>query len=179
MVSPIRIKHEEFSGDKDLMYISDILIASCYFPECSDVFLLLEKQQYMKGNDTSELSRLQRKLIFDIVNEILDRNRLLPPWSVTNHDITKLLLDKVWSEFQRIREQNTAEDILATICGVAEKDLACDVITGWGKNQVEMSEMILDIERLIFKDLITETIRDVALESGSAISMMPRRKLAF
>ncbi|KAK6164781.1 hypothetical protein DH2020_001645 [Rehmannia glutinosa] len=61
--------------------------------------------------------------------------------------------------------------------------LAGDVVTGWGDCPVEMSEAILDIERLIFKDLISETIRDLAALASSrstlSSSMMPRRKLVF
>ncbi|KAK4441636.1 protein LONGIFOLIA 1 [Sesamum alatum] len=179
VISPIRSKCVETSDDCDYVYISDILRASHYLPEDSDVFLLLEKQQYLKGNDTSEVSRLQRKLIFDTINEILDRSRWLPPWKAV--DITKPSLDKVWSEFQRIRERDSAEDLFEIICGVLRKDLAGDAITGWGDCLVEMSEAVLDIERLIFKDLICEAIGDLAAlaSRGTLSSVMPRRKLVF
>ncbi|KAL3827998.1 hypothetical protein ACJIZ3_016800 [Penstemon smallii] len=185
VISPIKSKFEEISDDCDFIYISDILRASLYLPEDSDVFLLLEKQQYHKGKDTSKVSTLQRKLIFDTINEILDRNKRLPPWKVvhwTNNDITKPSLDKVWSEFQRIREQEVGEDLFEIVCGVLKKDLDGDVINGWGDCSVEMSEAILDIERLIFKDLISETIGDLAeLASRTTLtsSFMPRRKLVF
>lgn len=172
----------EISQDCDLVYISDILRAFHYLPEDSDVFVLLEKQQYLKGKDICKVSRLQRKLIFDGVDEILDRNRRLPPWKVA--DVAEPSLDKVWSEFQRMREQESEEDLFDTICGVLKKDLARDGITGWGECPVEMSEVILDIERLIFKDLISEAIRDLAaLEprntTASSSMIMPRRKLVF
>ncbi|KAL3849912.1 hypothetical protein ACJIZ3_011794 [Penstemon smallii] len=185
VISPIRSKYEEISNDCDFIYISEILRASHYLPEDSDVFLLLEKQQYLKGNDTSKVSRMQRKLIFDTTNEILDRNTRLPPWKVvswTKNNVTNLSLDKVWSEFQRIREPNEGEDLFEIICGVLKKDLAGDAVIGWGDCPVEMSEAILDIERLIFKDLISETIRDLAaLASRTTLlsSIMPRRKLVF
>ncbi|KAI3460915.1 hypothetical protein Pfo_017578 [Paulownia fortunei] len=184
VISPIRSKCLETSDDSDFVYISDILRASHYLPEDSDVFLLLEKQQYLKGNDTSKVARLQRKLIFDTTNEILDRNRRLPPWkavSWSNGNTATPSLDKVWSEFQRIRERDTAEDLFETVCSVLKKDLAGDAITGWGDCPVEMSEAVLDIERLIFKDLICEIIQDVAaLASRDTLSsIMPRRKLVF
>ncbi|KAL0458197.1 UNVERIFIED_CONTAM: protein LONGIFOLIA 1 [Sesamum latifolium] len=179
VISPIRSKCVETSDDCDYVYISDILRASHYLSEDSDVFLLLEKQQYLKGNDTSQVSRLQRKLIFDTINEILDRNRWLPPWKAV--DITKPSLDKVWLEFQRIRERDSAEDLFETVCGVLKKDLAGDAITGWGDCPMEMSEAVLDIERLIFKDLICESIGDLAAlaSRGTLSSVMPRRKLVF
>ncbi|KAL0419835.1 UNVERIFIED_CONTAM: protein LONGIFOLIA 1 [Sesamum radiatum] len=182
VISPVGSKSEEISKDSDFVYISDVLRASCYLPDDSNVFLLLEKQQCLEGKDTSKASRLQRKLIFDTINEIVERNRQLPPWKVVYCNITEPSLDKVWSEFQRIREHETGDDLFETICGVLKKDLARDAVTGWGECPVEMSEVILDMERLIFKDLISETIRELAaLASRSTLSscVMPRRKLVF
>ena len=168
------------SQDYDFMYVSDVVRASRYLPQESDCFLLLENQQYLKGKDTGKVSRLQRKLIFDTVHEILDRNRRLPPWKVPSSGS----LDKVWSEFQRVREResDTAQDLFGTICGVLKKDLAGDGIFGWEDCPLEMSEAILDIERLIFKDLIGEAIQDLAaleLSSKATLPSLPRRKLVF
>ncbi|XP_020549830.1 protein LONGIFOLIA 1 [Sesamum indicum] len=182
VTSPVGSRSEEISNDSDFVYIADVLRASRYLPDASNVFLLLEKQQCLEGKDTSKASRVQRKLIFDTIDEILDRNRHLPPWKVVYCNITKPSLDKVWSEFQRIREPETGDDLFETICGVLKKDLDRDAATGWGDCPVEMSEVILDMERLIFKDLISETIRDLAaLASRNTLSscVMPRRKLVF
>lgn len=176
VVSPIRSKSlDSSSDDGDFVYISDIVRASHYLPEDSNVFLLLEKQQHLKGNDTSKVSRLQRKLIFDIISEILERETRLPPWKAVASRICNgnTALDKVWSEFQRIRECDTAEDLSETICGVLKKDLAGDAMTGWGDCPVEMSEVVLDIERLVFKDMVCEIIEDLSASSW------PRRKLVF
>ncbi|XP_052169878.1 protein LONGIFOLIA 1 isoform X2 [Diospyros lotus] len=180
--SPIQSKCEEKSDDCDLDYICDILRASNYLPEDSDVFLLLEKQQYLKGKDTSKVSRLKRKLIFDIIAEILDRNRQLPPWKVLSrpNSSTSPSLPQIWSEFQRIRERDAAEDLFDVICGVLRKDLAGDAFNGWEDCPVEMSEAVLDIERLIFKDLVGETIRDLATVAANYTTVSaPRRKLVF
>ncbi|KAG6400843.1 hypothetical protein SASPL_137687 [Salvia splendens] len=183
----IGLDEEEWSSEivasqdyDDFMYVSDVVRASRYLPQESDLFLLLEKQQYLKGKDTGKVSRLQRKLIFDTVHEILDRNRRLPPWKVAS----SASLDKVWSEFQRVREREsaTAQDLFGTICGVLKKDLAGDGISGWEDCPLEMSEAILDIERLIFKDLIGEAIRDLAaleLSSKARLPSLRRRKLVF
>lgn len=183
VISPIPSKCEEILDDSDFVYVSEVLRASHYFPEEADIFLLLEKQQYLRGKDTSNISRLRRKLIFDTINEILDRNRRLPPWklvSSSNYNILKPSLDGVWSEFQRIQEHDMAEDLFNTICSILKKDLARDEITGWGVYPEEISEAILDIERQIFKDLISDTIRDLAaLASRNTSSIMPRRKLVF
>jgi hypothetical protein len=177
---------ESNSDDSDLMYISDILRASNYLPEDSDIFLLLEKQQYLKGKDTSKVSTLQRKLVFDTITEILNRRRHLPPWkaiSLTNPESGPISLQQIWSEFQRIRERDASDDLFEVICGVLRKDLAGDTINGWGDCPIEMSEAVLDIERLVFKDLIGETIRDLAAfgRKGKCNQgdPLPRRKLVF
>ncbi|KAJ0501894.1 putative protein LONGIFOLIA [Helianthus annuus] len=149
---------EEFiSGDSDFKYISEILRASKYLPVNSSAFLFLEKQQSLNENDSSNSSKLQRKLVFDVVTEILNHNKDLPP-SLTKSSNT---VKKICSEFQKIREPETAENLLDQICSVLKKDLAGD--NGWGDHPVEISEAVLYIERLIFKDLVSETIRELAL----------------
>lgn len=176
-------KLEGVSDDSDFVYISEIIRASHYFhnEDDSDLFLLLEKQQYLKGNDTSKASMLQRKLIFDITTGILERNRQLPPWKATDPLIAKPPVQQVWSEFQKIRERGDATDnLIESICGILKKDLDGDAISGWGDCPVELSEAVLDLERLIFKDLIGETIRDLAaFACKSTAPLAFRRKLVF
>ncbi|GMJ09095.1 hypothetical protein HRI_004578700 [Hibiscus trionum] len=188
MLSPailsIESKSEDKTDDCDLIYISDILRASSYLPDDSDVFLLLEKQHRVKGKDTSKVSTLQRKLIFDTIGEILNRKKQLPPWklvSFTNSGPGETSLRQIWSEFQKIRERDSSDDLLEVICGVLRKDLAEDAINGWEGCPIEMSEAVLDIERLIFRDLIGETIRDLAALAGESSNNIsaPRRKLVF
>lgn len=171
-------KSEETSEDYDFVYVSEILRASNYFPEDSDIFLLLEKQQYLKGKDTSKASTLQRRLIFDTIHEILKRSKQLPPWKAISWIGQRPLLARIWSEFRQIRrEKEESEDMFEVICGVLRKDLAEDGMNGWGDCPVEMGEAVLDIERLVFKDLIGETIRDLA-QSSNRLSAL-RRKLVF
>ncbi|KAI3526674.1 hypothetical protein L1887_05935 [Cichorium endivia] len=166
-------KDEEFiSDDSDFTYISEILRASKYLPDDSSVFFFLEKQHYYNGNDTSKASKLQRELVFDIVAEILDRNRQLPPWNASSNS-----LHQICSEYQKIRERDPADNLLDLICGVLKKDLAGN--NGWGDHPVETSEAILYIERLIFKDLVSETIRDLADFAAGSTLFAPRRKLVF
>lgn len=177
------------SDDCDFVYVMDVLRASrCLQDDHSDIFLLLEEQQYLKGKDISKVSRLQRRLIFDTINEILDRNKQLPPWK-SNAQPESMAeptsVQEIWSEFQRMRdrEDDSSEDLFEVICSVLKKDLTRDSPTGWRDWPVETSQAVLDIERLIFKDLIGETIRDLAAITGkcnlnNAINM-PRRKLVF
>lgn len=175
------------SDDCDLVYVMDVLRASrCLQDDNSDIFLLLEEQQYLKGKDISKVSRLQRRLIFDTIHEILDRNKQLPPWKSNAQPESIAEPTEIWSEFQRMRDRGdeASEDLFEVICSVLKKDLTRDAPTGWRDWPVETSQAVLDIERLIFKDLIGETIRDLAAFTGkcnlsNAINNMPRRKLVF
>ncbi|CAJ2633048.1 unnamed protein product [Trifolium pratense] len=163
------------SEDCDFIYISEVLRASNYLPEDNDMFLLLEQQQYLKGNDTSKVSTLQRRLIFDTIHEILNRKRRLPPWKL---EITPSL-NLIWSEFRRIQEREESEDMFEVICGVLRKDMCGE--NEWGECDVEIGDVVLAVERFIFKDLIEETIRDLALCNKvprNKVSML-RRKLEF
>ncbi|XP_019178068.1 PREDICTED: protein LONGIFOLIA 1-like [Ipomoea nil] len=173
-ISPVQAKSKDTTVDCDISYITDILRASHYLPEESDTFLLLEKQQFLKGKDTSEDSRLQRKLIFDTITEILDRNRQLPPWkrySCLNSITAQSSVQIILSEFLRIQERENSDDLFEIICNALKKDLAHDDVNGWGDCPIEMSETVLDMERLIYKDLMGETIRELA--------SFVRRKLVF
>nr|GLL44425.1 protein LONGIFOLIA 1-like [Ipomoea trifida] len=182
-ISPVQSNSKDATVDCDISYITDILRASDCLPEESDIFLLLEKQQFLKGKDTSEDSRLQRKLIFDTITEIRDRSRQLPPWKVyscSNSITAQPSVQKVLSEFQRIREQEISDNLFEIICGTLKKDLAQDAVNGWGDYPVEMSETVLYMERLIYKDLMGETISELAsFASKSSAITASRRKLVF
>ncbi|KAL5059620.1 hypothetical protein RYX36_031224 [Vicia faba] len=170
--------NETKSEDSEFVYVSEVLRASNYLPKDkdNDMFLILEQQQYLKGNNnTSKVSTLQRKLIFDTIHEILNCKRRLPPWKLEN---TPSLV-QIWSEFRRIREREESEDMFEVICGVLKKDMNGE--NEWGECHVEIGDVVLDIERFIFKDLICETIGDLALCRGvprNKVSVL-RRKLEF
>ncbi|KAJ0946479.1 putative protein LONGIFOLIA [Helianthus annuus] len=174
-------KDDEFlfiADDSDFTYISEILRALKYVSDDSSVFYFLEKQQKARNsleNDTKTCSKLRRKLVFDAVNEIIDRNRELPPWKLTESTDS---VNQICLEFQKIREPETAENLLDLICTLLKKDLAGNNV--WSDQPVEVSEAVLYIERLIFKDLVSETIRDLAEFAGKTTMVFaPRRKLVF
>ncbi|MBA0795642.1 hypothetical protein Gohar_006488 [Gossypium harknessii] len=179
-MSTAESKSSDKSDDCDFNYISDILKASNYLPDDTDVFLLLEKQQNLKGKDTSKVYKLQRKLIFDTIKEILNGKGELPPWKLKYPWSGETSLQQIWSEFEKIRRRDSADDLFEVICGVLRKDLAGDATNGWGDYPIEMSEAVLYIERQIFKDLIVETIRDLIGFSGKSNEVpTSRRKLVF
>ncbi|KAE8660678.1 hypothetical protein F3Y22_tig00116951pilonHSYRG00640 [Hibiscus syriacus] len=126
------------SYDYDFIYISDILRASHYLPDDADIFLLLEKQQYLKVKDTSKVYRLQRKLIFNTIKEILKRKGQLPPWKLNPWTGHTTSLQQIWSEFRKIRERDSSDDLFEIICGVLRKDLAGDGVNSWGDCPIEM-----------------------------------------
>ncbi|ESQ43728.1 hypothetical protein EUTSA_v10005863mg [Eutrema salsugineum] len=162
------------SSDSEYVYISDILRASDCLPQESDIFSVLEKQRYLKGKRASGAAAQERRLIFDAVQEILGRIRRLPPWRMVAEADN---MQVIWSEFQKIRMKRSSteekDDLAGYVCGVLGRDLSED---RWRDCQVEMSEAVLDIERLLFKDLIGETILHMAaLKSSHSL----RRRLLF
>lgn len=160
------------SDDYDFKYISRILRVSKHFSDNTSAFYFLEKQYYRNESG----AKLKRKLVFDVVNEIINEQRELPPWKTTESnwfDSAK----RICSEFEKIRETEPADNLLDLICNVLKKDLAGS--NGWVDQPVEVSEAVLYIERLIFKDLVSETIRDLADFAGKTMLFAPRRKLVF
>ncbi|XP_010413149.1 PREDICTED: zinc finger CCCH domain-containing protein 18-like [Camelina sativa] len=163
------------SSDSEYVYISDILRASHCLPQESDIFSLLEKQQYLKGKCASRAAAQERRLIFDAVQEIVGRRCRLPPWMMVA-EADKMQV--IWCEYQKIRKTKSSteaeeEDLVGYVCGVLGRDLSED---RWRDRQVDMSEAVLDIERLVFKDLIGETIRHLAFLNRSNSL---RRRLLF
>ncbi|KAK9137513.1 hypothetical protein Sjap_008107 [Stephania japonica] len=164
--------------DSDFLYFSEVLqVMDCVLDD-SD-FFLLEKQKYK--SDSSYVSRLHRKLIFDVVAEIIDKKRQLPPWkavSTTDPTTGKPWLHEIWSELLRLRENRlVVEDLFQVICGrLLNWDMAGDSTNGWRDCPILMAEVVLDVERSIFKDLIGETIRDLAGKHRAGVS---RRMLMF
>lgn len=112
-----------------------------------------------------------------MINEILDRNKHLPPWKALNGD-SLTSLKHIWSEFQKIREINSGDhEISDLISVVLKKDLV--EMNGWGDHPIESSEAILDVERMIFKDLVSEAIGDLVKVSGKCVFSRTQRRLVF
>ncbi|KAL3525844.1 hypothetical protein ACH5RR_014216 [Cinchona calisaya] len=126
-----------------------------------DLFHVLEQteQNTMSGNEKCKQSispqkfdqKIHRKIVFDTVNEIL---------------IRKLASESTFMQRKRAR---TWKEILRELfsevdCLQATTDCSQDDDDGWISNndwadyQDETPAVVLDVERLIFKDLITEVI---------------------
>lgn len=83
----------------------------------------------------------------------------------------------VWQQIQQMREPIIISNEVADVTSSAiSKDMATDHT--WAYQSAELSEAVLQIERMIFKDLIADTIYELA--DGAAVSYhLPRRKLIF
>lgn len=94
------------------------------------------------------------------------------------------LVDHVWAEVRRAREPVAAPDadldLNELIRGGVVRDLAADHHR-WPPSSsqllpgAEVADAVLQIERLVFKDLVADTIRELA-DVGLRL---PRRKLVF
>ncbi|XP_068635451.1 protein LONGIFOLIA 1-like [Aristolochia californica] len=188
-VSPIRTKSEGQSEDQDFLYVSEILRAfsplqsssdtTNHKTESSDIFVSLERKFHFPRK-TTQATILHRRLLFDTVREILQRNQSVNSWKAFTGQVRKPSLRQVWAELRRTRENVRAEDICEMICGILGKDMAAGGSDGWGDRSVEMSEAVLDIERLIFKDLVAETIRELAaFGRKQTAAVAPKRMLLF
>ncbi|URE38478.1 hypothetical protein MUK42_16995 [Musa troglodytarum] len=171
-------------ADQDYAYVCDVLRVSDRYGDASDaVYAILEKRRCRRqAPDKSKTTCLHHRLVFDTVAEILERKRHVSAWDAFLRTGGKEeALPQVWAEFRRVREQVAADDHEGAACGAVRKDIATGRADGWAQPAAEMSDAVLHIERLIFKDLVAETIRDLADAGGAAERrpLLPRRKLVF
>ncbi|KAI4352446.1 hypothetical protein L6164_006696 [Bauhinia variegata] len=184
--------------DPDHKYIAKILLASGLLGgTCSSqtihspghpinprLFLALEQIKTTKGVSgiedsaklmvkTSNPQKMRRKLIFDVVNDVLVQKLALETSSSQWFQPNKLtgrkpegqqLLNEICSEIDQL-QRNDKNASLADEDMNLTRLLQGDPIlhpTIWTECYSEIPDTVLDIERLIFKDLITETVRDEA-----------------
>ncbi|XP_072986973.1 uncharacterized protein [Typha latifolia] len=168
------------SNDHDYVYVADIIRASARYQDPSDLYTLLEKRHLSSG-----ATWLHRRLLFDVAAEILDRKRHESSWDTFARArslssvavVAEPLLQPVWEEIRRIREPVPAADDLNDVtCAAISKDMSADL--GWTRHSAELSDAVLQIERQIFKDLVADTINDLA-NLAVHFPAIPRRKLVF
>ncbi|KAL0728047.1 hypothetical protein Bca4012_024140 [Brassica carinata] len=133
------------------------------------------------------IERSRRKLVFDTINEILARKfaaegctkqpYITPSISqlrTTNRSSKgKELLETMCSEIDRL------QDNLKCILDEDDEDLIWEDLQGQGMNWKEIEGetpgLVLDIERLIFKDLISEVVTSEVAASPGILSGKPRQ----
>ncbi|CAO2142182.1 unnamed protein product [Urochloa humidicola] len=157
----------------------------------SDVYkaaeeLVVLRRLAVPGSDTW---RHDRRLLCGAVGEAMERQRAAWPWEPEARLCGAELVDHVWAEVRRAGEPVAAaadaagdvEDLNAVTCGAIRRDMAADEGPWAPKQQgrvvcgAEAAEAVLQVERLVFKDLVADTIRELA-DAGWAL---PRRKLVF
>ncbi|KAM7279164.1 hypothetical protein ACFE04_006298 [Oxalis oulophora] len=145
------------------------------------LFLTLE-QKNASANGLQDGSRktIQRAHLFDMVNEILY-------WKLVLEDPAAQWLFSCTLAGKRPKGKELLEDLCSEIdklqanCSVYDEDEILESMldrsvdwTGW---QNETSGLVLDIERLIFKDLISEVLAGVAVKPQGQINRAHCRQL--
>ncbi|CAJ2665805.1 unnamed protein product [Trifolium pratense] len=169
--------------DPDHKYISEILLASRLlasprssqalhssgYPINPMLFLALEKikTNKMHGNigNTNNHDKMQRKLIFDVVNEMLFQKLISESsYKPYQQKVTKPegqhLLDMLCTEIDKLQHKNKNVSVANEdeyLTSILLEDLVQHPTNTECYN--EIPNVVLDIERLIFKDLITEIVR--------------------
>lgn len=196
--------------DPDHKYISEILLASgllssqsssqvfhsSSYPINPKLFVAIEQiktnnmcfniehnAEKIVGPNSPE--KMQRKLIFDVVNDILAQKLLENStlWCQPNKPLGRklrgqLLLDELFTEFDKLRQRNrnvnlASEDENWTSL-LWEEFMHCPAI--YTHSYSATPDVVLDIERLIFKDLITEAVRsELANHIGKHNCCFPSR----
>lgn len=131
---------------------SQIQLHSSGFPINPDLFLVLEQTNACNNknnNNGAEKEKLDRKLIFDLVNETL----------------MKKVMDVNRSRGQQLIKDLCGEiDALMQVQSMALRNEDCSEVVqkseGWVNFKEVVPGLVLEVERLIFKDLIVQVIND-------------------
>ncbi|CAM0873870.1 unnamed protein product [Alopecurus aequalis] len=158
------------ASDPDLTYVAEVIWLLDRMKEPDDVYKTIEKRR-QRGEDTWQ----HRRLLCGAAAEAFDRWRCAHPSEPVAWLRGEELLRHLWAEVQRSREPVSfaADDLNDLTCGVILRDLAAD--RRWSPSG-EATETVLQIERLLFKDLVADTIRELVDVDRLRL---PRRKLVF
>ncbi|MFS7948016.1 putative protein LONGIFOLIA [Helianthus anomalus] len=177
-----RAKYPCKSTNADHKYIKEILSASGFLKDPDSViriaqlhstgcmikpelFHILEKtnEEYHKNNPSSNSrEKVRRKLIFDSVNEILFHKLVMSGFSgkrCARFVDGEKLLTEVWLEIDGL--QSSSERCVCDEDDGIEILVSADLNKSsqdWDEYCYEVPGLVLDIERLIFKDLIDEVV---------------------
>jgi hypothetical protein len=133
-------------------------------------FFLFERRQTCLENEA-----VGRRVLFDGTNEILvqklDPVKFNPlPWiggrdrpQPQEKPSGQQLIQQVWDELQDV-PCVASEDVCDTIYTILHKDLR-NTEKKWSDMDGEVSEVSLDLERMIVKDLIDEIVKDLTVQA--------------
>ncbi|PIN14533.1 hypothetical protein CDL12_12829 [Handroanthus impetiginosus] len=127
-----------------------------------DMFHVLEQTEEIEKNDSMKLNKkIQRKIIFDMVDEILVRKitsgRLFPVGN--KRTSPQGLLKEVYLEMDHVCriEDRSLDDNDDEVTRLLTADMMYQS-EDWANYSGEVPSLVLDIERQIFKDLINEVV---------------------
>ncbi|KAG0464274.1 hypothetical protein HPP92_020343 [Vanilla planifolia] len=172
--------------DDDYAFVANIVCELGLRHPSEDVFSVLESGRTIVGS--TKASKLHRRVIFDTVTEIVERKRNVTPWAAFNSARSPWLArrgtslpEEVWEQVRSLRERQIAsEDVIDSNGKVIWREMTATVAAGeqeWLVSEAEMSEAVVHIERQLFKDLVGDTIRELAVLACRP--RLPRRKLVF
>jgi len=186
----------EASGDPDYAYVAELVrlfggARGGRLRDPADVYKAAEQRRRQRGGDPGDTWH-QRRLLCGAVGEALERQRAACPWDPAAWLRGAELVDHVWAEVRRAGEpaprtaededdeEEAEEDLNAVTCRAIRRDMAADEGRWAATRQrwvsgAEAAEAVLQIERLVFRDLVADTIRELA----DADRPLPRRKLVF
>lgn len=150
-----------------------------------DVYQLAEQRLRAAGGGDEDACG-HRRLLCGAVAEALDRHRAACAWDPAAWLRGAELVAHVWAEVRRARELvplaagQVAEDLNDVTCSAIRRDLAAADDGSWAASTrrpgAEVADAVLQIERLVFKDLVADTIRELA---DADRLVPPRRRLVF
>lgn len=172
------------STNVDYRYVSEILSASGFLQDQDsairivqlhpannlikpELFHILEKtnNECLKNNPRYKSNNtIRRKMIFDCVNDILLQKLVVSSGLWTRRRCGGLvnrekLLKELWSEIDNLH--SSSERCLHDEDDEVKNLVSADVnknLEDWDKCSSEVPGLVLDVERLIFKDLINEVV---------------------
>ncbi|XP_066338300.1 uncharacterized protein [Miscanthus floridulus] len=182
---------EACSSDPDYAYVAvlvRLLGGARRTRDPADAYRAAEQRRRQRGNGESDTWH-HRRLLCGAVAEALERQRAACPWEPAAWLRGAELVAHAWAEVRRAGEPVVARaagedaDLNDVTCSAIRRDLAADSCGPWGSLQqgqrqrhgAEVADAVLQIERLVFKDLVADTIRELA----DADRPLPRRKLVF
>ncbi|TVU25115.1 hypothetical protein EJB05_27596 [Eragrostis curvula] len=180
------------AGDPDYAYVAQLVRLFHRKRDPADVYKIAEQRRLHSGCAAGgDTWQHHRRLLCGAVAEALERQRCACPWDPAAWLRGAELVDHVWAEVRRAREKSVAPaeeeqelDLNDVTCDAIRRDLAA-ADGAWastlqqqqpGRLGAEVADAVLQIERLVFKDLVADTIRELA---DANRLMPPRRKLVF
>ena len=191
--------------DDERAYVRDLVVASGLIDESSsphclwsatgyiiDPSIFDRLQQHTQTNNLyfvsqkrrkSEVERekeaLDRRVLFDSVNEIMDKilEPHLNPLPLTGirgpqmrtRPAGRRLIQEVWDKLQST-PCPPSEDVVDTVYSILQKDMVTSQDDHWLGCDGELVQVCAEIERMIVKDLVEETVGDLCGVSSHKFS---------